>query len=594
VTKNPNRNNASLAKPGALESSGKVNFSRFIALIFFAMLFLGIGAILLRKPVPQKSPAITSPAPAATTTSTAPPANDAPPSIAPTVTAEMGDVGGKFFGKTPDPALVRHYYIAAEPELWNFAPEGEDPVCGKSFPAQVLLNRSSWKIRYVQYADPGFSARVLPAERLGILGPVLRGTVGQYIEVTFLNRAWMPLSMHPHGVKYDRDSEGSYYKQGSGLGAAIAPGAKFTYVWKIDGDSAPLPDEPSSKAWLYHSHVSGDEETNLGLIGAIIVTDPARARPDGTPRDIDREMAALFMIFDESNSFGDSVEEPDERPVNAPVGPVQRTWAETQEIAEAAQRHTINGRVFGNLAGLEMNEGERVRWYLFGLGSETDLHSAHWHGMTVVEDGRRRTDVVELLPASMRIADMRADNPGTWLLHCHVAEHMSNGMFARFTVHPAGSSGVSRDPEVAFLGMPQSLNTLRIHSAELALDKGTSGAGEIDLDGQVTVPVPFPVARNAFSIQIGGKALTFQPDASGICSMPEGLLLIKNISSYGVVTGGTLNFEITLKGASWLAELRQQHLLQKNSLALNTTIPLSLLVGGAHHTASTILKIATP
>jgi hypothetical protein len=64
----------------------------------------------------------------------------------------------------------------------------------------------------------------------------------------------------------------------------------------------PLPDEPSSKGWLYHSHVTGESEVNLGLVGAIIVTDPKRARPDGTPADVDREFATLFMIFDESGT----------------------------------------------------------------------------------------------------------------------------------------------------------------------------------------------------------------------------------------------------------------------------------------------------
>ena len=83
-----------------------------------------------------------------------------------------------------------------------------------------------------------------------------------------------------------------------------------------------------------------------------------------------------------------------------------------------------------------MNEGERVRWYLFALGSEQDFHTAHWHGMRVIEEGRRRTDTVELLPASMKVADMVADNPGTWLFHCDVAEHMMEGMFARMVVHP--------------------------------------------------------------------------------------------------------------------------------------------------------------
>ena len=50
------------------------------------------------------------------------------------------------------------------------------------------------------------------APRLGILGPVLRGVVGDYLKITFLNRTAVPLSMHPHGVKYDKDSEGSYYR----------------------------------------------------------------------------------------------------------------------------------------------------------------------------------------------------------------------------------------------------------------------------------------------------------------------------------------------------------------------------------------------
>ena len=34
-----------------------------------------------------------------------------------------------------------------------------------------------------------------------------------------------------------------------------------------------------------------------------------------------------------------------------------------------------------------MNEGERVRWYLIGLGSESDLHTPHWHGQRVIDLG---------------------------------------------------------------------------------------------------------------------------------------------------------------------------------------------------------------
>jgi FtsP/CotA-like multicopper oxidase with cupredoxin domain len=31
---------------------------------------------------------------------------------------------------------------------------------------------------------------------------------------------------------------------------------------------------------------------------------------------------------------------------------------------------------------------------------------------------------------------MRADNPGTWMLHCHVADHFYAGMYGTFTIEP--------------------------------------------------------------------------------------------------------------------------------------------------------------
>jgi FtsP/CotA-like multicopper oxidase with cupredoxin domain len=31
---------------------------------------------------------------------------------------------------------------------------------------------------------------------------------------------------------------------------------------------------------------------------------------------------------------------------------------------------------------------------------------------------------------------MVADNPGTWLMHCHVADHLNAGMFATYTINP--------------------------------------------------------------------------------------------------------------------------------------------------------------
>ena len=182
-------------------------------------------------------------------------------------------------------------------------------------------------------------------------------------------------------------------------------------------------------------------------------------------------------------------------------------------------------------------------------------------------------------------ADTVADNPGLWLFHCHVAEHMANGMFARVTVHPAAGPGVSRDPGGAFFGLPAAWQTLKITNAEFADgNKGEDAA--IYLDGEVTVADPLPVAHTVFTVSIGAKTIELKPDASGIASAPEGLLLVKNISPYGNgnVTGGRLTFELTLKGAGWVDTHGKDA----------APITIGLKVGEAVHTAACILKAAAP
>jgi len=42
----------------------------------------------------------------------------------------------------------------------------------------------------------------------------------------------------------------------------------------------------------------------------------------------------------------------------------------------------INGKLYANLQGLEMVEGDRVIWYLFGMGNEVDIHTVHFHAET--------------------------------------------------------------------------------------------------------------------------------------------------------------------------------------------------------------------
>lgn len=39
----------------------------------------------------------------------------------------------------------------------------------------------------------------------------------------------------------------------------------------------------------------------------------------------------------------------------------------------------INGKLYGNLNGLVMTQGQKVDWYLLGMGNEVDMHTVHFH-----------------------------------------------------------------------------------------------------------------------------------------------------------------------------------------------------------------------
>ena len=67
-----------------------------------------------------------------------------------------------------------------------------------------------------------------------------------------------------------------------------------------------------------------------------------------------------------------------------------------------------------------------------GMGAEVDLHTPQWHGNTLTMG--MRTDMVGLLPMSMKTLDMTPDAVGTWFLHCHVTDHIVAGKQAVHTV----------------------------------------------------------------------------------------------------------------------------------------------------------------
>ncbi len=316
---------------------------------------------------------------------------------------------------------LREYYIAAEDVLWDYAPSGQNLVHCMNQPAPCNIPQP-WtnshvfdKIRYIEYTDATFTVTKPQPVWLGILGPIIRAEVGDKVLVHFCNRSNKgAFGMHPHGLRYSKDDEGAHYTgvnagTPAGAGADIQPGACYDYNWVADGDSGPAVGDASSKVWWYHSHVDEPAETNAGLLGPIIVTKQGKAKADGSPKDVAQEFVVAFFVFDEL------------------------------EGEEAGLMHSMNGYIYGNLKGLIAKNQTAVRWHLLGMGNEVDLHTPHWHGKTVTvgsEAATVRTDVVNLLPASMVSATMIADNPGEWIFHCHVADHIAAGMTTTYQITP--------------------------------------------------------------------------------------------------------------------------------------------------------------
>jgi FtsP/CotA-like multicopper oxidase with cupredoxin domain len=199
-------------------------------------------------------------------------------------------------------------------------------------------------------------------------------------------------------------------------------------VWRVPERAGPGPGDGSSVMWMYHSHVDEVADTYAGLMGPIEITRRGMARPDGSPKDVDRELFVLFSVMNEGGSplLADNLH-------RFAKAPLPKDPDDDEEFGESNLMHSINGYVFGNQPMMTMRKGSHVRWYVMSMGTEVDLHTPHWHGNTVTVAGMRM-DVVSLLPASMIVADMVPDNAGTWLFHCHVNDHIRAGMLTRYEV----------------------------------------------------------------------------------------------------------------------------------------------------------------
>ncbi|PSL47118.1 multicopper oxidase [Saccharothrix carnea] len=229
-------------------------------------------------------------------------------------------------------------------------------------------------------------------------GPILEIYEGDTLEITLVNNTDRRMSIHPHGVDYGVESDGSP------LNASFNnPGETRTYTWRSREMTATAGRRlmPGNAGyWHYHDHAMGTDHGSLGiargLYGALIV----RRRGDILP---DKQFTVVFNEM------------------------------------------TINNRIAPHTPMFEANLGQRVEWIAIGHGNQ--FHTFHLHAHRWADnrtgmlegpaDPSQVVDNKDLNPGSsfgFQVLAGEGVGPGAWMYHCHVQSHSETGMSGIFLV----------------------------------------------------------------------------------------------------------------------------------------------------------------
>jgi len=306
---------------------------------------------------------------------------------------------------------VREYWIQVDAFFHNLVPTGVDGMMGMQYQADQT---SYWALGYRAYT-PNWGSPLSSNDDIGantgIPGPILRGEVGDTIRIHFRNNDThyqFPHSMHPHGVLYTPANDGAWVVSNKQPGSAILPGDTYTYEWTVRPNSV--------GTWVYHDHSTSMDmsmpidptmatsmnhsmelSAELGMFGFLVLTEPGSAKPDK------EFFTFLHDIYQDDVS----------------------TLAQDFDC--------FNGYSYlGNTPTFTARVGQKIRWHVGALGKE--FHAFHLHGHRWLDTSGRFVDVVLMGPSMATYFDFVADNPGKWLYHCHVTDHMMGGMMGMYII----------------------------------------------------------------------------------------------------------------------------------------------------------------
>jgi FtsP/CotA-like multicopper oxidase with cupredoxin domain len=94
---------------------------------------------------------------------------------------------------------------------------------------------------------------------------------------------------------------------------------------------------------------------------------------------------------------------------------------------------TINGRTYDDTIPLTIQDGQAGRFRIRNHSMMS--HPVHLHGhafqLGAAGGSGPRKDTVLVPPMGGVDVDIAAENPGSWMVHCHNAYHAESGMMTR-------------------------------------------------------------------------------------------------------------------------------------------------------------------
>lgn len=236
-------------------------------------------------------------------------------------------------------------------------------------------------------------------------GPEIRVKEGDHVRVTLTNELPTATTIHFHGVDLPNDMDGP-----AGLSQApVEPGESFVYDFIA---------EPGGTRW-YHTHTDVSSQILLGLYGAFIVEPKHEEK-------VDRDYTYILTEWDAELT-------PDVALGNEPRGPRDQTLRGGEY---GTDYFLMNGKMNDAIDPIVVKEGDLVRIRLINAGNVPHPFHIHGHSFKIVatdgnpvpKDAQLTKDTVLVAPGERYDIEFVANNPGVWMVHCHIENHADNGM----------------------------------------------------------------------------------------------------------------------------------------------------------------------